>query len=362
MEELAPGTIAAIGGLFAGIGLGFAARWGRFCTLGSIEDAIFAGNFDRLRMWALAIVVAIVGTYILDQFQFIDITTSFYLARPTTIIATAIGGLIFGLGMSLVGTCGFGALARVGGGDLKSAVTFLVMGITAYATLSGATAYIRVGLFPEETLPQTSAGFAHLAAENFGATPHIWAYGFAAIALLAILYPSKFRKNYKKLIAGTIIGLMVVWGWITTGILAADEFDPYRLESLTFAAPLGETLMYVMTMTGSTLKFGIGATVGVIIGAAITTIAQGYFRWEACDDARELRRQMLGGMLMGFGSVTALGCTIGQGVSAFSTLAISAPIALIGIFCGAWLGLHFLVHGSIREAFQHLMASREPDK
>jgi uncharacterized membrane protein YedE/YeeE len=341
--------------------LGFAARWGSFCTLGSIEDAIFSGNLDRLRMWALAIAVSIIGTYALDQYQLIDITTSFYLARPTTIIATAIGGLIFGLGMSLVGTCGFGALARVGGGDLKSAVTFLVMGITAYATLSAATAYLRIGLFPDETIPEKAAGFAQYATQNFGGAPHLWAYGFAAILLFFIFYPSQFRKRYKKIIAASIIGLMVIWGWITTGILAADEFDPYRLESLTFAAPLGETLMYVMTMTGSTLKFGIGATIGVIVGAALTSIGQGYFRWEACDDARELRRQMIGGMLMGFGSVTALGCTIGQGVSAYSTLAYSAPIALIGIFCGAWLGLHFLVHGSISEAFQHLMASRHPD-
>ena len=286
MEELAPGTIAAIGGLMAGIGLGFAARWGSFCTLGSIEDAIFGGNYDRLRMWALAIAIAIIGTFALDQFTSIDITSSFYLARPTTYIATAIGGLIFGVGMSLVGTCGFGALARVGGGDLKSAVTFLVMGITAYATLSGVTAYLRVNLFPAETIPEQPAGFAHFAANQLGGTPHIWAYGVGALIILAVLYPAPFRKKYKKLIAGSIIGLMIIWGWVATGIIAADEFEPYRLESLTFAAPLGETLMYVMTMTGSTLKFGIGATIGVIIGAAITSIGQGYFRWEACDDAR----------------------------------------------------------------------------
>ncbi len=361
MEELAPGTIASIGGLAAGIGLGFAARWGSFCTLGAIEDAIFGGNLNRLRMWALAIAVATFGTYLLDQFAWIDISTSFYVARPTTIIATAVGGLIFGLGMSLVGTCGFGCLARIGGGDLKSVVTFLVMGISAYATLSGAFAYFRVGLFPAEQLPENPAGFAHYAATNLAGSPHYWAYGFAALVIFLLLLSKSFRTSYKKLAAGTLIGLMVVLGWITTGVLAADEFDPYRLESLTFAAPLGESIMYIMTMTGSTLKFGIGATFGAIIGASITSIAQGYFRWEACDDARELRRQMMGGVLMGFGSVTALGCTIGQGVSAFSTLAYSAPIALIGIFCGAWIGLHFLVHGSISEAIQHLLARKNDE-
>ncbi len=362
MEELAPGTIAAMGGLVAGTGLGFAARWGNFCTLGAVEDVIFGGNFDRFRIWILAIAVAIAGTFLLDQFTSINIADAFYLATPTTLIATLAGGLIFGLGMSLVGTCGFGALARIGGGDLKSVVTFLVMGITAYATLSGAGAYLRIGLFPEPSIPAQPAGFAHMAAQMFFGTPNMWAYGLAAIMMAAVFYSSRFRKKYKSVIAGILIGLMIVWGWYTTGILAADEFDPYRLESLTFSAPLGESIMYVMTMTGSTLKFGIGATVGVIFGAAVTTIAQGYFRWEACDDARELRRQMMGGVLMGFGGVLALGCTIGQGISAFSTLAFSAPIALIGILCGAWLGLHFLVHGSISEAFQHLFASRGDNK
>lgn len=362
MEELEPGTIAAIGGLVAGTGLGFAARWGGFCTLGAIEDAIFGRNLDRARMWAIAIAVAIIGTYALDQFNYIQIETSFYLARPTTLIATAIGGWVFGLGMALVGTCGFGALARIGGGDLKSLVTFLVMGISAYATLSGITAYLRVGLFPSETIPVQPSGFAHLAAQNFPGSQHFWAYLFAALILFAAIYSSKLFKTPRKLFAAILIGCMVILGWITTGIFAADEFTPYRLESLTFAAPLGETLMYLMTMTGSSLKFGIGATFGVVLGAAITTLFQGYFRWEACDDARELRRQMIGGMLMGIGSVTALGCTIGQGVSAFSTLAYSAPLALLCMLSGAWFGLHFLIHGSISEAIQHLLASRNNNK
>lgn len=359
MENLSPGVIAAMIGLVAGIGLGFVARWGNFCTLGSIEDAIFGGNLDRLRMWGVGIAVSIVGTYALNQAGMIDITTTFYLDRPTTFIATAVGALIFGLGMSLVGTCGFGALARIGGGDLKSVVTFLVMGITAFATLSGATAYLRVGLFPDPPQFEGPAGFAHLAAQMLGGATHTWAYGTAAIILIVAVSSRTFLGKPRNLISGSLLGLVVILGWYGTGVLAADEFDPYPLESLTFAAPLGETLMYVMTMTGSTLQFGVGATVGVIIGAAITTLAQGHFRWEACDDARELRRQMLGGLLMGFGSVTALGCTIGQGMSAMSALAYSAPVALFFIFCGAWLGLHFLVHGSIAEAFRHLIARNE---
>ena len=354
MEDLAPGTLAAIGGLIAGIGLGFGARWGNFCTLGAIEDALFGGNLDRARMWLLIIAIAIAGTFAIDHLGLIDITTSFYLATTTTLIATAAGSVIFGLGMSLVGTCGFGALVRIGGGDLKSVVTFFIMGISAYATMHGASAYLRLAFFPLKEQDERPAGFAHLVADNFPGSPNIWAYAIAICIFIAAIYPVNFRDQPKRIIAALIIGLMIVWGWISTGYIAPNEYETHRLESLTFSAPLGETLIYVMTMTGSTLKFGIGATTGVIIGAAITAFAQGHFRWEAVEDPREFRRQLIGGILMGTGGVTALGCTIGQGVSAFSTLAFSAPVALIGIFCGAWLGLNLLIHGTISEAFHNL--------
>ncbi|MCP4184371.1 MAG: YeeE/YedE family protein [Hyphomicrobiales bacterium] len=362
MEELSPGTIAAIGGLIAGLGMGFAARWGNFCTLGAIEDAIFGSNYDRIRMWTLIIGVAMFGTFVIDHLGLIDITQSIYLTSSTSLAAVAIGSVVFGLGMSLVGTCGFGALVRIGGGDLKSIITFLVMGIFAYATLSGVTAYLRIGLFPEQNTDRNFTGIAHIAGNYFSISPNIIAYLVAVGLALFALKTLRFRQQPKRVLASVLMGLMIVWGWISTGVFAFDEFEPYRLESLTFSAPLGETIMYVMTMSGASLKFGIGATFGVVIGAAITSMAQGYFRWEGCDDPRELKRQLVGGMLMGIGGVTALGCTIGQGVSAFSTLAISAPIALIGIFCGAWIGLHFLIHGSITEAFQYLLASHRDDK
>lgn len=356
MPELEPGTIAALGGLLGGIVLGFASRWANFCTLGSIEDAIFGGNLNRMRIWGLAIATGIIGTYLLDFVGWVDIGQSFYLISPTTLWATAVGGLVFGLGMSMVGTCGFGALLRIGGGDLKSIVTFLVMGITAYATLSGLTAYLRIGLFPEPEIPQMPQGIAHFAQSIIGGKLHWWAFAIGVGILVLSLASKPFLKKPRKIIAGILIGLCIVWGWIVTGIFAADDFIPYPLESFTFSAPLGESLMYLMTMTGSSLQFGIGATLGVMVGAFVTSLVQGYFRWEACDDPREFRRQITGGVLMGFGSVTALGCTVGQGMSAASTLALSAPVALLSIFCGAWIGLHLLVHGSTSEAMDHLAA------
>lgn len=355
MEELSPGTTAALCGLAGGAVLGFAARWGRFCALGAIEDKVLAGNGLRLRMWGLAIAIGALATYGLHGIGLIDISRTFYLASPTTLIATLVGSLIFGFGMSLVGTCGFGTLARIGGGDLKSIVTFLVMGITAYATLGGAAAYLRIGLgVPARNLDPGNAGFA-FAIEQFMGVPASIAGIILALLLAGFCLSSKaLRQNVRVLFTAALVGLTIAFGWFATGVLAYDPFESYPLESFTFSAPLGEALIYVMTMTGASLKFGIGAVAGVIVGAAITTLVQRHFRWEVCDDAREMRRQMLGGVLMGFGGVTALGCTVGQGLSAASALAYSAPIALIGIYLGAWIGLHALVHGSVLEPLKQV--------
>ena len=347
MEEMSAGATAALAGSIGGIVLGFCARWGRFCTLNAIEGAVLGGDASGLRSWGLAIATAAIGAFALDQAGLIEASSSFYISNPTTLLATIVGGLMFGLGMAFVGTCGYGCLARIGGGDLKSVVTFLVMGISAYATLRGATAYLRIAAFPQPEAVETPASFAHAASNLLGTGLHLTAYIIALILIGICLASARFRAQPKKIAIGVLVGLVIAWGWFATGYLAADDFDPYPLESYTFSAPLGDTLMYFMTMTGSSLKFGIGAVVGVVIGAAVTSIIQSHFRWEACDDAREMRRQILGGFLMGVGSVTAFGCPIGQGISAASLLAFSAPVALISIFVGAWIGLQILIDGTL---------------
>lgn len=357
MQEMSAGALAALCGLMGGLVLGFAARWGRFCTLNAIESAALGGDTRDLRMWGLAIAVAVAGTFGLDQAGLIEVSSSFYIAAPTHLMATIVGGMLFGLGMAFVGTCGYGSLARIGGGDLKSVVTFLVMGITAYATLRGATAYLRVGVFPVAETPEVPASFAYLLSSQTGLALHYSAYLLAAFLATLCLSSAPFRRSRKRVFVGALVGAVVVWGWISTGSIAADEFDPYPLESYTFSAPLGETIIYVMTMSGASLKFGIGAVAGVVVGAAITSLFQGHFRWEACDDAREMRRQILGGFLMGIGSVTALGCTIGQGISAASVLAYSTPVALVSMFIGAWLGLQYLIGGSLIEPLRNLFGT-----
>ncbi len=355
MDELSPSVIAALGGLAGGVLLGFAARWGRFCTLGAIEDASLGGSRGRLSAWGLAISIAIAGTFALDHAGIIAISDSFYLVAPTTFLATVVGAFLFGLGMSLVGTCGYGTLARIGGGDLKSIVTFMSLAVVAYATMSGLSAYVRVFLFGLPEVLEKPVGFAYAASSMFGGSIYMWAYILAALVAMVALTSRDLRSEKRFWLSGCLVGLAIVSGWFVTGYLANDGFGSHRLESFTFTGPPGDALMYVMTATGSSLEFGVGAVAGVVVGACLTTLAQGYFRWEACDDAREMRRQIYGGALMGFGGVTAVGCTVGQGISAASVLAYTAPVALLAMFSGAWLGLQVLVHGTWRDAWQSLL-------
>ena len=141
------------------------------------------------------------------------------------------------------------------------------------------------------------------------------------------------------------MGLAVVSGWAGTSWIANTGFDGTPVVSHTFSAPVGDTILFAMLSSGLGLSFGVGSVAGVWIGAFIGSLIKGHFRWEACEDPRELRRQILGAVLMGVGAVIALGCTVGQGISAFSLLSYSAPVTLLCIFAGCAFGLRQLIEG-----------------
>ncbi len=166
------------------------------------------------------------------------------------------------------------------------------------------------------------------------------------IGLIALaLSSAPFRASPKLVIWGAAVGLAVTSGWVGTQWVAAHGFDGEPVQTHTFAAPLGDTILYLMTASGNALSFSVGSVSGVLIGACLGSLAKGHFRWEACEDPRELKRQMLGAALMGPGAVLAVGCSVGQGISAFSLLAYSAPVTFVAIFAGAALGLRQLIAG-----------------
>ncbi|KPP83717.1 MAG: sulfur transporter SoxT [Rhodobacteraceae bacterium HLUCCA08] len=343
IDSLGAGTLAAIVGLLSGLLLGLAARLGRFCTLGAIEDWLYGDNATRLRMWAVAIGVAVIGSFGAGALGWADIGQSFYLTLAWNPLASILGGLVFGYGMAIAGNCGYGALARLGGGDLRSFVIVVVMGIAAYVTISGPLAYPRIWAFPTVAATGTTPGIAH-GLEALTRLP-AWVFGIAiGAAILAATLP-RMRHDRAAAAWGAVVGLAVAAAWIGTSWIAHHSMGATPVVSHTFARPLGETILYAMTASGMPLTFAVGSVAGVWIGAFIGSLIKGHFRWEACEDPRELRRQIFGAALMGVGGVVAVGCSIGQGLSAFSVLAWSAPVTLAAIFAGAAFGLRQLIAG-----------------
>ena len=337
--------LATLAGLAGGVLLGLAARLGRFCTLGAIEDALYGKEWLRMRMWAFAIATSIAATFLLADQGLITLEETIYLTQSWNPLACISGGLMFGYGMAMAGSCGYGALARLGGGDMRYFVLSLVIAISAAMAVGGPTAVLRVFLFPPEASEASATGIAHLLSERLALSKLTIALIIAGAIALFALGNKEFRKSPKAIITSLAVALAIISGWLATSYLFEESFEEIGVASHSFTVPVGDTLMYLMTASGGGLSFAVGSVAGVLGGAFLGSLIKGHFRWEACDDPRELRRQILGGFFMGTGGVIALGCTIGQGISAFSTLAVSAPVVMLSIIAGAAIGLHQLVVG-----------------
>jgi len=345
LDLISEPVLVALVGLVGGVLLGLAARIGRFCTLGAIEDLFYGENTLRLRMWGIAIGLSVMGTFALSAAGLLDLSQTLYLSRDWNPLESIVGGLLFGYGMALAGNCGYGALARVGGGDLRSLLIVLVMGISAYVTLGGPLSTLRIWLFGASEQATNFPTLAHLAAPLTGASTEVTGIAIGAIILVLTLANKTLRHSASHLFWGAVAGLAIVSGWAGTHWIASNGFDATPVVTHTFSAPIGETMLYLMTSSGNSISFGTGSVAGVLIGSLIGSLYKGHFRWEACDDPRELRRQILGAALMGIGAVVAVGCSVGQGLSAFSVLSYSAPLTLICIMGGAALGLRQLILG-----------------
>jgi uncharacterized membrane protein YedE/YeeE len=343
LETVPIGVLAALVGLAGGVVLGLAARLGDFCTLGALESAVYGRDPLRLRLWGVVLGVAILATQFGAQAGLIDLGSTYYHAIEWSALGSVVGGLLFGYGMALAGNCGFGALVRFGGGDLRSLVVVVVMGIFGFVALSGPLAPLRVLLFPqpEATGPQ---GILHDMGQ-LGLPPVavilVLAGGFLAWGLSY----RGLRENPRQIAWGVAAGLAVAWCFLGTSWLAAESLGEITVEGPSYTAPVGRTLIFLMTSTAGGITFSVGSVVGVMVGSLIGSILRGLFRWEACEDPRELGRQVGGAVLMGIGGVVAMGCSVGQGVTGFATLAWSGPVTLAAIVAGAMVGLRQLIAG-----------------
>ncbi|WP_212523417.1 YeeE/YedE family protein [Actibacterium sp. MT2.3-13A] len=344
MDIIPIGAIAALIGLATGIVLGLAARMGDFCTLGAIENAVYGEDQRRLRMWGIVLGTAIFSTHLLAADGRIDLGATVYHAIEWNPLASIVGGAVFGYGMALAGNCGFGALARFGGGDLRSLVVVMVVAVFGFITLNGPLAQLRVLLFPQVTAEQPQ-GYADFVSAQLGLPPLLFAtLVSAALAIWALSHPP-LRETPRQIAWGVAAGLAVSFALWGTSALHDATFGAIPVEGHTFTATLGRSLIWLMTSSSGGLSFSVGSVAGVLAGAFLGSTLKGMFRWEACEDPRELGRQMGGAALMGIGGAVAMGCSVGQGVTGFATLAYSAPVTLGAIYLGAVFGLRRLIQG-----------------
>ena len=348
-----PAWALCLSGLIVGVIAGFGARRAQLCSFGAIEDALMGGDTRRLRIFGLAAGLAILGTQGLVVAGFLDPDQTTYVGTSFPWLSIPFGGLLFGLGMALVGTCSFGSLVRLGSGDLRSLIVILVFGVAAYAMLRGVLANFRVTVLESYVVVLPWISRADLSSVVSGVArmelrPIIAPLvGFALISLA--LADRRLRRAPRLLTAGILLGGCVTAGWILTASLGDDFSAPLRPQSLTFVAPVGKAIYATLLNSGSFADFGIGSVFGVILGSWIAAWLADEFRWEAFDDHHEMRRHLTGALLMGIGGIMAGGCTIGQGLTAGSLLALSWPLAVGSMIVGARLGIAILVDGSIRD-------------
>ncbi|MGC9370860.1 MAG: YeeE/YedE family protein [Paracoccaceae bacterium] len=344
MDIIPVGAIAALIGLATGMVLGLAARLGNFCTLGAIESAVYGDDQRRLRMWGIVLGTAIFTTYLLAADGQVDLGATVYHSIAWNPLASILGGALFGYGMALAGNCGFGALARFGGGDLRSLVVVVVIAIFGFVTLNGPLAELRVLLFPQAIAEQPQS-YGHFVSAQLGLPPLLFATLVSAALVIWALSHQPLREAPRQVAWAVAAGLAISFALWGTSALRDASFGGIPVEGHTFTAALGRSLIWLMTSSSGGLSFPVGSVAGVLAGAFLGSSIRGLFRWEACEDPRELGRQVGGAALMGIGGVIAMGCSVGQGVTAFATLAYSAPVTLAAIYLGAVFGLRRLIEG-----------------
>jgi len=346
---------------------GFVGNKTNFCTMGAVSDVVNMGDWNRMRMWLLAIAVAILGSNALELAGLIKLSNSIYPGPNFTWLSYLVGGALFGIGMTLGSGCGSKTLIRVGGGNLKSVVVLVFMAIAAYMTLRGLFGALRVAVL-DPVAVQLGGGqdLPSLLARWLGAERRVMEIPAAlvvgaALAVFALARREFWQRDY--LLGGIVVGLVIVGGWYVSGRLGHVAEDPNtlqeafvatntgRMESLSFVAPQAFLLEYLMLWTDKSkiVTFGIASALGVIAGSAAYALASKTFRLESFRDAPDMLRHMVGGILMGFGGVVALGCTIGQGITGFSTLAVGSILTFLAIVAGAAATMKFEYWRMMRE-------------
>jgi uncharacterized membrane protein YedE/YeeE len=321
LETLTAPQAAVWFALALGCAFGALAQITRFCFRRMIDGG------DRRQaagVWLTALATATLVTQAAIWQGWIDFADHRFMVADLPVVAIALGGLAFGAGMILTRGCVSRLTVLGASGNLRAVLVLVVFAIIAHATLKGVLSGLRTSL---------SAFTIDLAPTLPGAAL-LWAL---LIAGAALAFAWRSGNGAGMLALAALLGLLVPLGWVGTGFVLFDEFDPIALESLSFTAPATETLFWAVASTAISPGFGVGLMGGVVLGAAVAALLRGQFAWVSFSSPRETGRYMAGAGLMGFGGVLGGGCTVGAGLSGVPALSFAAILALATIALGGVL-------------------------
>lgn len=321
LDVLSPRAASLVFGAALGLIFGALALASGFCLRRALAG-VPEERAPALGLWLVALASAVAGTQAAVAAGLIDFAEHRLVAAELPVAAILLGGLAFGAGMVLARGCASRLTVLAGTGNLRAALVMLVFAVVALATLRGALAPLRTAI-GGVTLPLG------------GALPGAAGFWMALTLAAAVWAAWRGRIGPRGAALGLLLGLLVPLGWVGTGLVLLDEFDPIPMESLSFAGPWAETLFWTGAATAVPAGFGIGLIAGTLAGSLALALVSGRFRWQSFGTPAETGRYLAGGALMGFGGVLAGGCTVGAGLAGVPTLGTAAVLALAAIAAGA---------------------------
>jgi uncharacterized membrane protein YedE/YeeE len=367
-----------------------------FCTMGAVSDFVNMSDTGRLRAWLLAMAIAILGVTLLEYAGLLNLSASFPPYRNSNIVLAEniLGGLMFGVGMTLASGCGNKCLVRIGGGNIKSIIVFLIVGVLAYFMINpfpGSDKTIYSVLFYGWTSPMSVDVLKpqDIGSLVGGSEPSAMRLIVGVVVFLAMghfIFKSKeFRSSADNMIGGAVVGLAVLAAWFVSGNVIVDAdgeilslqqyYNQWDMladsdagkpaagamlatQSYTFINPMGQALNYLAGgLDGSLMTFGVVAVFGVVAGSLIWSLISRSFRIEWFSSASDVANHLIGAVLMGIGGTLAMGCTIGQAVTGISTLAVGSILTFGAIFLGSALTMKIQYYKMVYEDEATVMKS-----
>lgn len=331
IDKFGEGWLMLASGGIVGLVFGIAAYHSRFCLRAATAEVAGGILGARLAIWLVAFFSALASVQFFILSGVLDVSNARQLAATGSLSGAIIGGLLFGCGMILARGCVSRLLVLSASGNLRAIVTGLVLTLAAQASLRGVLSPARESVASLWTI---SGGEARSVAASLGIENSELAFVSLAAFLLSFAFAWRQKIPASQLVAAAVVGLAVCAGWVMTYLIAASSFEVITVQSVTFTGPSTDTLMALVNQDSAPLSFGLGLVPGVFLGALMAALLKGEARIQRFEPDVPMERYLLGGVLMGFGSMLAGGCAVGAGLSGGSILAVTAWLA---VFC-MWLG------------------------